>query len=117
VTETGGLGLIVDVESVQYLDARIGADIAGDFGGFKPFVRGSYVYDIIGDETVFDVSFAGADAPFSLESDGPAQSRFEIGTGFDFNLGSGISIGVEYDGEFSDDYQAHGGFVRARYNF
>ena len=115
--EAGGLGLTVDVQSVQYLDARIGADVAGDFGGFKPFVRGSYVYDLIGDETVFDVNFDGAAAPFALETDGPAQSRFEIGTGFDFQVGNGVSIGIAYDGEFSDDYQSHGGFIRARVAF
>ena len=117
VTEAGGLGLTVDVQSVQYLDARIGADVAGDFGGFKPFVRGSYVYDLIGDETVFDVNFDGAAAPFSLESDGPAQSRFEVGTGFAFQAGNGVTIGIEYDGEFANDYQSHGGFIRARVAF
>ena len=117
VTETGGLGLTVDVQSVQYLDARIGVDVAADLGGFKPFLRSAYVYDLIGDATVFDVNFDGAAVPFSLETDGPAQSRFEVGTGFDFQLGNGVSIGIAYDGEFANDYQSHGGFIRARVAF
>ena len=115
-TEAGGLNLDVDADSVQYLDARIGANVAGDFEGFQPFARASYVYDLIGDETVLNASFAGA-TPFTLNSDDPAQSRFEIGTGFNWSAGTGFTIGIEYDGEFASGYQSHGGSVRVRYAF
>ena len=116
-SETGGLNLDVDVDSVQYLDLRIGANFTADFDGFKPFARVGYAYDVIGDERAFDVNFAGAASPFTLTSTEPSQSRFEIGAGYNIVAGNGFSIGIEYDGEFSSDYQAHGGLIRARVEF
>jgi len=116
-SETGGLNLDVDADSVQYLDLRIGANFAADFEGFTPYARIGYAYDVIGDERAFDLNFTGAASPFTLTSTEPSQSRFEIGAGFNVISGNGFSIGVEYDGEFSNDYQGHGGFIRARVEF
>jgi len=115
--ETGGLNLSVDAEGVQYLDARVGADLTGSYeSGFKPFVRAAYVYDIIGDERVLNIGLPGG-APFVLSTTEPAQSRFEINTGFGIDTGNGFSLNIEYDGEFASSYQSHGGFVRARFAF
>ena len=116
-TENGGLNLAVSSDDVQYLDARIGADLEGNYGGFNPFVRVGYVYDLIGDERVFNADFAGANAPFTLTTSEPAQSRFDVNTGFSINTGNSLSINVEYDGEFASGYQSHGGFLRARVAF
>ena len=116
-TENGGLNLDVDAANTQYLDLRVGADIAADLNGIKPFVNLGYVYDVIGDERSFDVNFDGANAPLTLATSEPAQSRFEVGTGFNVATGNGFTVGVEYNGEFANDYQAHGGFLRARVDF
>ena len=116
-TEEGGLNLALSSDDVQYLDARIGADLEGNYGSIKPFVRVGYVYDIIGDERVFNADFAGADVPFALTTSEPAQSRFDVNTGFGVEAGNGVSINVEYDGEFASGYQSHGGFLRARVAF
>ena len=116
-TENGGLNLSVSSDAVQYLDARVGADLDGNYGGFNPFVRLGYVYDVIGDERILNADFAGANGPFTLATTEPAQSRFEVNTGFNVSSGNSVSINVEYDGEFASGYQSHGGFIRARVAF
>ncbi|MEM1194325.1 MAG: autotransporter domain-containing protein, partial [Pseudomonadota bacterium] len=116
-TETGGVNLVITSDNVQYLDAKIGADFTGNFGGgFKPFLRAAYVYDIIGDARVITADFTGANS-FALSTTEPAQSRFEVNTGFGLAVGTGISLNAEYDGEFASGYQSHGGFLRARVAF
>ncbi|MEM8635641.1 MAG: autotransporter domain-containing protein [Pseudomonadota bacterium] len=117
-TETGGLGLSVDTSSVDFLDLRFGTEARGNFESFRPFVRAAYVIDVIGDGREFNVAVPGATTgPVFLTTTDAPQSRFEIGTGFSWDAGNGLSVGVEYDGEFASDYSAHAGFVRARLVF
>ena len=120
-TETGGLGLAVDAEDVSFLDLKVGFEasntISANGWSMRPLVRAAYVYDAIGDERVLNASFAGAAAPFTLRTAEPAQSRAEFGAGLELSNAQGVALSLEYDGEAASNYTAHGGFLRARFNF
>ena len=119
--ESGGLNLSVDAEDVSFLDLKAGLEVSTNTQtagrSLRPVVRAAYVYDAIGDARVLNASFAGAGAPFVLSSSDPSQSRFEYGAGFEAGSDNGWTLSVAYDGETASDYQSHGGFVRARFNF
>ncbi len=120
-TETGGLNLAVNADDVSFLDLKAGFEAsstyeAGEWSA-RPLVRAAYVYDAIGDERVLSASFVGAPTPFTLRSTEPGQSRAEFGAGLEVSNAQGVAISVEYDGEAASNYTAHGGFLRARFNF
>jgi hypothetical protein len=120
-TETGGLNLGVDVESVDYLEATFGASVSPEVEGFgnwtvKPTARANYVYDLVSDSRDVTVTLAGAPAQL-LSSGDAAGSRFEIGAGVDLVSTLGLSIGVAYEGDFASGYSSNAGLVRARIGF
>lgn len=120
-TETGGLNLDVDVDSVNYLEGTVGASVSPELENFgswtlKPTVRANYVYDFISDSRDVTVTLAGA--PSQLLSSGDAAgSRFEIGAGVDLVSTSGLAIGVAYEGDFASGFSSNAGLVRARIGF
>ncbi|MEM7446084.1 MAG: autotransporter domain-containing protein [Pseudomonadota bacterium] len=120
-TESGGLNLNVDRGDVEFLVLRIGGEVSHDFEAdgwtISPSLRLGYAYDAIGDAQTFDVSFAGAPAPFTLATTEPSESRFEFGVGVDVANTDGLTISLEYDGVVTSDYDSHGGFIRAAYRF
>lgn len=120
-TESSSLNLGVDAEDVSFLDLKAGVEVStstkNSGWSLRPVVRAAYVYDAIGDARILNASFAGATSPFVLSSGEPAQSRVEYGAGLEASGANGWSFSIEYDGETAADYQAHGGFVRARFNF
>ena len=120
-SETGGLNLSVDAEDVSFLDLKAGFEVSTsiDNAGWslRPVARAAYVYDAIGDARVLNASFAGGASPLVLTSGDPAQSRVEYGAGLEASSDNGWTFSLEYDGETASDYQSHGGFVRARFNF
>ena len=120
-TETGGLNLDVDVDSVNYLEAVIGASISPELESagnwiVKPTLRANYLYDVIGDARNVNVTLAGAPSQ-ALTSGDASGSRFEIGAGVDLVNTSGLSIGVAYEGDFASGYSSNTGLVRARIGF
>ncbi len=121
-TETGGLGLTLDTDTTDFLEASIGLGISGKAKEDKdlsvvPFLRLAYTYDLIGDGVGINGSFnAGADS-FRLTSDSASDSRFDVGAGLNLVNNNGFSIAAEYQGRFASDYQSHTGGVTVRFAF
>jgi len=117
-TETGALGLTIDTDSAEFIEARIGARVAktGE-EGFLPFVSVDYAYDFAADPIALAGSFNGGADAFRVVADGASASRFDVSAGFDFVTDGATSIGAEYRGRFASDYQSHSGGVRLRFAF
>ena len=117
-TENGGLGLTLDSEDAEFLEARIGLKVASKAEtGFIPFASVDYAYDLTSDPLSINGSFNGGADTFTLIADEAGESRFDIGAGLDFVNEGGLSIGAEYRGRFASDYQSHSGGVRIRFAF
>ncbi len=120
-TESGGLGLNVDADSVNYFEGVIGASVSSNLGGtngwaVKPTVRANYVYDFAGDARDVNITLPGATGQL-LSSGDNANSRFELDGSFDLVSQSGMSIGIGYEGDFASGYSSHAGLIRARFGF
>ena len=117
-TETGGLGLTLDADSAEFLEARIGARVAGTAkSGFVPFASVDYAYDLSSDPIAVAASFNGGADSFTIVADEAAASRFDIAAGFDFITRGSVTLGAEYRGRFASNYQSHSGGVRVRFAF
>jgi uncharacterized protein with beta-barrel porin domain len=121
-SEIGGLGLTLDPDSAEFLEARIGLRVAGarnaDAGSsIVPFASVDYAYDLSSDPLAVAASFNGGADSFLLVADEAAQSRFDVGAGIDFVSKNGVSIGAAYRGRFASAYQSHSGGVRIRFTF
>jgi len=121
-TETGGLGLTLNAESTDFLEASVGLGVSGKASEDKdssliPYLRVAYTYDLVGDGLAIDGSFnAGADS-FRLTSNEASQSRFDVGAGLNLVNKNGFSIAAEYQGRFASDYQSHSGGIRVGFKF
>lgn len=115
-TEFGGLALGVTRSDVQFIEGRAGLTGRVDFGGIKGFVRGVYAYDFDADPRTVQLTLLNAPS-FVISSDEPAEGRFEVDAGLNFDLGDTVKIALSYTGEFADEYTSHGGLVRLRFGF
>ncbi|MDJ0643372.1 MAG: autotransporter domain-containing protein, partial [Erythrobacter sp.] len=117
-TETGGLGLTLDSDSAEFLEARIGLKVAGKAEtGAIPYASVDYAYDLGSDPLAIQGSFNGGADTFTVIADEAGESRFDIAAGLDFVNEGGLTIGAEYRGRFASDYQSHSGGVSIRFEF
>ncbi len=117
-TESGGLGLTLDGDSAEFLEARFGVKVAGSgTSGIIPYASVDYAYDLSGDALATAGSFNGGADTFTVTAEEAGSSRFDIAAGVDFVKEGGLSIGAEYRGRFASDYQSHSGGVRIRFAF
>ncbi len=121
-TETGGLGLTLDADRTEFLEATLGLRLAGKVDQSKdlsivPFANIAYSYDLIGDATGVSSSFNGGLDSFRLTAGESSQSRFDLGAGLNLVNKNGLSIGAEYQGRFASDYQSHSGGIQVRFAF
>ncbi|MEP3225486.1 MAG: autotransporter domain-containing protein [Parasphingorhabdus sp.] len=121
-TENGGLGLTLDTDRAEFLEASLGLRLSGKADDAKdlsviPFANIGYSYDLIGDGFGVNGSFNGGLDNFRLIADESSQSRFDLGAGINLVSKNGFSIGAEYQGRFASDYQSHSGGVKVRFEF
>ncbi|NQX95751.1 MAG: autotransporter outer membrane beta-barrel domain-containing protein, partial [Erythrobacter sp.] len=117
-TETGGLGLTLEADSAEFLEARIGARVASKAEkGFVPYASVDYAYDFGSDPIAVAASFNGGADSFVVVADEASASRFDLAAGFDVISEDGFMIGAEYRGGFASNYQSHSGGLRVRFAF
>lgn len=117
-TENGGLGLTLESDSAEVLEARVGAKVAGTASkGLIPFASVDYAYDLGSDPLAVAGSFNGGADRFVLIADEASASRFDLAAGFDFVSEGGLTVSAEYRGRFASEYQSHAGGIRVRFSF
>ena len=122
-TETGAGALNLSVGSQDYDMAQtgFGAKIAYPFrqkwGDITPELHAKWLYDWVGDAQATTASFAGGGTAFGTQGFEPAQSGYDFGTKITFKSKCNISIGLDYDFLFKDDYYEHTGIMDVKYSF
>ena len=122
-TETDAGALDLNVGSQDYdmaqtgLGAKLGYPVDTKYGTLLPDLHFKWLYDWIGDNQATTASFTGGGTSFGTNGFAPAQSGFDFGAKLDFKTKYNVTVGLDYDFLFKDDYYEQYGTVTARYTF
>ncbi len=122
--ETGAdsLNQIVDDRQTESLVSELGLRVAHVFelnrGALIPEMSLAWNYDFDIDDRTITTSFAGApDTAFSIEGQDVTEHGVTVGAGVTLMNKGRFSTSLKYNGEFREDYQAHGVIGELRYEF
>jgi uncharacterized protein YhjY with autotransporter beta-barrel domain len=118
----GGANLSIssrETESlISELGVRVGRTIQTKLGSVVPELRAAWLHDFDIDDRTITASFAGApNASFSIRGHDVERYGAKIGAGVTLIRKNGLSVGLKYNGEFREDYQAHAAIGGVRYSF
>ena len=115
--ETGAFGFLVEREDSDFLEGRIGAELAGEFSeSLSGFITGTYIHDLAGDPRNFTLTSTQLPS-FAVTSPSREENRFELAAGAAFDVSENFVIEVGYLGDFNDGYNAHSGRASVRIGF
>lgn len=121
-TGAGGLGLTVEGDAMDILEAGAGVTASWDHqtasgGHLVPEVRAGARYDMIGDEITTTSSFIAGGSSFQTKGFDPAQTTVSLGAGAKYYSTDNWEFTANYDFEYKSDYESHAGFVKMAYKF
>lgn len=113
-SEAGVGGLVVGSVTADQVQSGLGAKLAmavdTRFGLVVPEFRATWLHDFGDDYGETSASLGGLS--FTTRSARITANGIQIGTGVTFYQTDATSLLLEYDGEFRDDYTAHGGMLQ-----
>lgn len=118
----GGVSLRVGSRQTDSLVSGLGARITRVFriknSSLIPEISAAWNYDFAVDDRIITASFAGAPGTsFSVRGQDVEPHGAIVGAGLTFISKGGLSASLKYNGEFRENYQAHGILVDLRYEF
>lgn len=123
-TETGGgtANQIIQATDFDILLAGFGIKFAYDFlykeVFFQPEVHFQALYDFIADRMALTSQFIGGGPSFTTSGVRPAHDNYNTGASISaYSKNTGLTFTASYDFDFRDDFTAHAGFLRLRYEW
>jgi len=118
----GTLNLHVRNDSANFFETRAGAQVKKFYKTksgekFAPQFSVSYGYDFAGNRQKATSNFIGQNLNFTNSGARIAQGSLKIGTGIEFFARNDLSLSANYIFENRNQYSAHSGWLKARYNF
>jgi outer membrane autotransporter protein len=118
----GGVSLRVGSRQTNSLVSGLGARITRVFrikdSSLIPEISATWNYDFAVDDRIISASFAGAPGTsFSVRGQDVEPHGAIVGAGLTFISKGGLSASLKYNGEFRENYQAHGILGELRYEF
>jgi outer membrane autotransporter protein len=115
----GTANLSVDYDTYNKLDIGVALELdwtklTKDQAVFSPFVRVSYMYDLIADQIEGTNIFTGGGQRFGIKGEEPSDHNFGVGLGINYENKDSWDFGVNYDFTFSSDYKSHFGYLLAK---
>jgi outer membrane autotransporter protein len=118
--ENGGLDLLIDTESTEFVEGRLGVLLgsetkrsSGSF--FDIYGKVAYVFNLSDNATTTSASFGSQTVVLQgLETN---DQRVELGAGFTVHGTNNLSIGAAVDGEVASNYSSIGGSVKVKFRF
>lgn len=115
--EAGGFGFTVERGDAEYVELRggveLGAQISQTVDGF---IRGTVIHDTV--DTVRSFRLTSAQLrPFFVELPLRERNRFELAAGLSVDVSENFAIGVGYQGDYNDGYNAHSGRATLKVGF
>lgn len=113
-SETGFGALTVGSVIADQVQSGLGAKLAWTidtrFGVVAPEIRAAWLHDFLDDPGETNAVLGGLS--FTTTSARISANGIRVGTGLTFYHSDATSLRLEYDGEFRDDYTAHGGMLQ-----
>ena len=122
-TGAGGINLAVDDDEINFLQTGLGGRITfptRTAGGTRviPEIRALWLFDILGEEQSSVARFTGGGTAFTSNGPDPAQHGAQTGVGLRVSdPGSNVSLSVNYDAEYRQDFLGHSGQLTLRVGF
>lgn len=122
-TETGSnANLHVKYDDINIFKTGLGTTLAYSITDngytYVPRVSTAWYYDLVGDEANTTSNFSSAaSATFISKGASIAQSSFKLGTGLDVLAHDNITVSFDYNWETKQDFDAHTGELKARFDF
>ena len=121
--ESGAGALDLSVAGQDYdmaqtgLGAKLAYPIKQKWGDVTPDLHAKWLYDWIGDSQATTANFAGGGTAFGTQGFNPAQSTYDFGIKLGFKTKYNVTIGLDYDFLFKEDYYEHYGIADVKYSF
>ena len=119
-TETGAGAASLSVAQIDAddTDLLVGVRLAAKTGGFTPYGRLAYRYQLDSQSRGITGLFNGnAGSAFTVSGVDPSKSQFDVDAGISVALGERASFSAGYQGSFRGDLTRHGGTVGVRFGF
>jgi uncharacterized protein with beta-barrel porin domain len=117
-TGAGAANLTVDGQAVSNLTSFLGAKLSWTMptglGALTPEIRVAWVHDHLTDPVVTTGTLAGADV--SIATERLAADGAEVGLAMTLE-NARLLFGVEYVGQFRNDYESHSGLLKGAIRF
>jgi outer membrane autotransporter protein len=120
-SNAGASNLIVGKQKAE--SARLSAgillsmDFEIGFGNLKPYVEGRYAHDFKETSAVQSVNFVGGGPGFVARGVSPGEDFAEVRAGGSLDLNKTVTLYGGFEGRYSSDSVANGGFGGVRLNF
>ncbi len=117
-----GFNFNVDKTSINFLEARAGAEIGKEFvvnktNRIRPKFQASYGYDFAGNRQTTNINFVGQSTSFQSSGANVARASLRVGSGVELMKSDDLKLNLDYNFETKKNYQAHTGLIKATYNF
>lgn len=121
-TGAGALSLSVEGESNNALIGSLGGRLAyektSDGVTWTPYLQALANYDFVGTRSSSTARFSPAGStPFVTEGADPARFGADLTAGLDIVTAGALTLNVAYTYGLRDDFHAHGGSLRARFQY
>ncbi|OSQ42357.1 autotransporter outer membrane beta-barrel domain-containing protein [Thalassospira alkalitolerans] len=118
-TGAGVANLHINQNSFHSVEGEIGARLSQEattpFGPVTLDVKAALVHDFTGDPISLSASIGGIG--FVSSSDRPDENGVRLGLGSTLLADDGLSLRLQYDGDFRSDYKSHNGMFILRQEF
>ncbi len=122
-SETGSIAnLHVKSDDINIFKTGLGAKLAYPIveGGttYTPRMSAAWYYDLVGDEVDTTSNFtSAAGTNFISKGADVAQSTFRLGAGLDVLAQDNVTVSLDYNWDTKQDFEAHTGQLKARFEF
>ena len=97
---------------------KVAYPITTDSMTYTPRLSAAWYYDLVGDEANTTSNFTSATATtFISKSADVAQNAFKLGLGLDILAQDNVTVSLDYNWEGKEEFDAHTGSLKARFEF
>ena len=115
------LNLAVNAQRYHMFQTGLGAKLAYPIrhkdAQILPEIHAKWLYDFIGDPQQATASFTSGGASFATQGIDPPKSSYQIGAKISLLTVNNLTLALNYDFDFKENFYRHSGYFSVRYAF
>jgi outer membrane autotransporter protein len=120
-TGAGALNLSVAAQDYNMFQTGLGFKIVRPISHGEvqilPELHAKWLYDFVGDRQQTTSTFTGGGGSFATNGFDPPKSSYHAGAKVNLITKSGLTLSLNYDFEWKEDFYSHSGYFNVRYTF